>query len=162
VEVAEPNPVYCRDDRCQLFVVWGDREQIGAPLEFAGSTATVTASPRSGLVDRERVRVSGTADGARGRTVLVVQEVCFTKYSAHGCSDAVELGRATVHRDGTWGLVARVHAVLGDNDCRVPEDIFGSCRIAAQVLDAAGDPDITFGDALDWGAPAVEVEFAAP
>jgi hypothetical protein len=162
-EVSESYPVYCRGDHCKLFVVWGDGGEIGAPLEFTGSPATVAVSPRAGLVDRQ-VRVSGTADGARGRTVFVVQQMCFHKYNDHGCSNAVKLGRTTVRRDGTWGLAARVHAVLNvvpsaPYDCRAPDSFYGNCRISAQVLDTADNPDITFGDALYWGTPNVTIQF---
>jgi hypothetical protein len=67
---ANPDPEYCRDDMCRVFVEWtdaGGHESVGTrPMHFVGSPATIAISPSTGLTDGIRVRVTGSAKGPPG------------------------------------------------------------------------------------------------
>jgi hypothetical protein len=72
-----------------------------APLEFVGSPATITATPSTNLRRKQWVQAAGTAFGARGRTIAVVEEACFSLVQGSGCYSTSVWARApcvrTVH-----------------------------------------------------------------
>jgi Neocarzinostatin family len=159
----DPDPVYCRADVCRIFVVWSDGQgtvQVlsSAALEFEGSPATITAAPTTGLRKSQKVRVQGTAVGAEGQTVVVVQEACFAQVQGSGCYGTSVVGSTTIGGDGSWSMRVRVQRHLSDGtDCASP-DILGSCQLTARVLNASGQPDDSFGVSR-IGQPGVDLSF---
>jgi Neocarzinostatin family len=157
-------PVYCRADVCRIFLVWTDAEGsvqalASVPLEFVGSPATITATPTTNLRRRQRVQAAGTAFGAEGRTVMVVEEACFAIIQGSGCYGTLSLGSGTVRPDGTWALSVRVRRFLADGtDCADSGNILGQCQLTARILDASGQPDDSFGVAR-IGDPGVTLSF---
>ncbi|HEY5990054.1 MAG TPA: neocarzinostatin apoprotein domain-containing protein [Streptosporangiaceae bacterium] len=158
----DPVPVYCRADVCRIFLVWTDAEGAiqalaSAPLEFVGSPATITAAPSTNLRRKQWVQAAGTAFGAQGRTIAVVEEACFSLVQGSGCYGTSVLGSGTVRPDGTWGLRVRVRRFLADGtDCA--DNILGQCQLTARILDASGQPDDSFGVAR-IGDPGVPLSF---
>jgi hypothetical protein len=156
-------PVYCRADVCRLFLVWTDtagstQAAASDPMEFSGSPATIDASPTSGLHRVQRVRVHGTAVGAEGRTVVVVEEACFAIVQGSGCYGTLVKGSGTVAPDGTYAMPVRVTRYLADGtDCADPL-LLGSCQLTARILDASGQPDDSFGVSR-IGDPGVRLTF---
>jgi Neocarzinostatin family len=160
-------PVYCRADNCRIWVVWTDAAGTvnavpSAPLEFRGSPATITATPTSGLLDGQRVTVSGTAVGGAGRRVVVAEEACFDIVQAAGCYGSVVLASTTVGPRGGWTVgTVQVHRFLADGtDCADAANILGACQLTARVLTADGGPDDSFGVAR-LGDPGVMLDFGA-
>jgi hypothetical protein len=160
----DPVPVYCRADVCRIFLVWRDAEGsiqalASAPLEFVGSPATITATPTTNLRRKQWVQAAGTAFGAQGRTVSVVEEACFSLVQGSGCYGTLLLGSASVRPDGTWGLPVRVRRFLADGtDCGDSTNILGQCQLTARILDASGQPDDSFGVSR-IGDPGVSLSF---
>jgi hypothetical protein len=160
----DPVPVYCRADVCRIFLVWPDAEgpvQVlaSAPLEFVGSPATITATPTTNLRRKQWVRAAGTAFGAEGRTVMVVEEACFAIVQGSGCYGTLLLGSGTVRADGTWSLRVRARRFLADGtDCTDSYNLLGECQLTARILDASGRPDDSFGVAR-IGDPDVSLSF---
>jgi hypothetical protein len=168
-EVGDARPVYCRADVCHLFLSWTDA--TGLPqvlssdaLEFSGSPATVAARPSSNLTASRQVKVTGTAFGAEGRVVRILQKTCFNGASAgSGCAGDQQLPvvTTTVRADGTFSAHYRVRRLPGDgSDCADPGPI-SWCEINAIVLDAGGAPDDSFG-VSDIGQPAAFLTFRTP
>ena len=157
----DATPVYCRSDTCSLFVVWSDDAQtnvLSQPLEFVGSPATLEVAAVTDLRKNQKVVVTGTAHGAEGQVVQLVEEACFSIIQGSGCYGTFLLGQTVVSSDGTWSLRVRVSRWLADGtDCADPE-ILGACQLTARVLDASGAPDDTFGIAR-VGDPGVVVTF---
>jgi hypothetical protein len=162
----DPVPVYCRADVCRIFLVWTDTAgavQVLAsePLEFVGSPATITAAPSTNLRRKQWVQATGTAFGAEGRTVAVVEEACFAIIQGSGCYGTVLLGSGTVAPDGTWGLRVRAQRFLADGtDCADASNILGRCQLTARILDSSGRPDDSFGVSR-IGDPGVPLSFRA-
>ena len=159
----DPVPVYCRADICRIFLVWtdatGTEQSVQSPLlHFSGSPATVAATPNSDLADTQVVRVSGTALGAQGRKVQIVEHLCFQLVQGSGCEGELAVVTTTVGRDGTFAADYEVDRFLPDGtDCA---DTFeGNCVISATVLKADGQPDNSFGYA-PIGDPSVYLSFA--
>jgi Neocarzinostatin family len=159
----DPTPVYCRADACRIFAVWSDAsgEQVAAsdPLVFTGSPATITATPSSELRRRQWVRVQGTAYGAEGHAVVIVEEACFSIVQGSGCYGTIVKGVGTIAADGTYALRVRATRYLADGtDCADALNILGQCELSAQILDATGQPDDTFG-LSQRGQPAAWLTF---
>jgi Neocarzinostatin family len=159
----DAHPVYCRADGCRIFLVWTDQEgaeQVlsSAALEFQGSPATITATPTTDLRKSQKLTVRGTAVGAEGQTVVVVQEACFNMVQGSGCYGTRVLGSTTIGSDGSWSMRVRVRRFLVDGTDCASADILGSCQLTARVLDAAGQPDDSFGVARS-GQPGVALSF---
>lgn len=153
----DPDPIYCRADTCRLYAVWtttsGAERAISHALSFLGSPATIALSQAAGLRDGQHVHAYGTAIGASGQTVRLVEEACFSIIQGSGCYGTVRLGATTVAPNGTWQRTVRVHRYLADGtDCADP-DILGACEVSAVVLTPSGEPDDTFGVARR-GQPA--------
>ena len=158
----DPTPVYCRADICRVFLVWNDQDGVqqvlaSDTLEFTGSPATIVASPATGLRRTERVHVTGTAYGAEGHTVRVIEEACFSIIQGSGCYGALNAVPTTVRPDGTYGVHYRVRRFLADGtDCT--GDILGFCELNVVVLDTSGNPDDSFG-VSGRGQPAAALTF---
>ncbi|MFL6139211.1 MAG: neocarzinostatin apoprotein domain-containing protein [Frankiaceae bacterium] len=150
-EFGDGLPVYCRADVCRIFLSWTDAAgdlQVASsdPLEFTGAPATITASPSTDLRARQHVRVSGTAYGAEGRTVVVVEEACFDIIQGSGCYGTIVKRSGWVARDGTYALSVKATRYLADGtDCADAANILGHCQLTARILDASGQPDESFG-----------------
>ena len=163
-EFGDPKPVYCKSDTCHIFLVWFDAngvQQVASSdaLEFTGSPATISASPSTDLRKTQRVAVQGTAIGAEGRRVQIVEEACFGIVQGSGCYGALPAVTTTVRADGTFSTHYRVKRFLSDGtDCT--GDILGFCELSVIVPDAAGNPDDTFGISR-IGQPAVALSFSA-
>jgi Neocarzinostatin family len=162
----DAHPVYCRADGCRIFLVWTDQEGGGqqvlssAALEFEGSPATITAAPTTDLRKSQKLTVRGTAVGAEGQTVVVVQEACFNMVQGSGCYGTRILGSTAIGSDGSWSMRVRVRRLLVDGTDCASADILGSCQLTARVLDAAGQPDDSFGVARS-GQPGVALSFSS-
>jgi len=161
----DANPVYCRADICRIFLVWTDSQgtmQVlsSAPLEFEGSPATIVATPAADLRKSQKVTVTGTAVGAEGQTVDVVQEACFDIVQGSGCYGTRLLGSTTVAGDGSWTVRVRVQRFLPDGTDCASFDILGACQLTARILDGSGQPDDSFGVAR-IGQPGAALLFRA-
>jgi len=149
-EAGDPTPVYCRADICHLFAVGDDAGgnrlilDSGA-LTFTGSPATITVTPSADLNASQWVRVRGTAYGAEGQKVRIVEQSCYEIVQETGCYGAGTPVTTWVQRDGTysaWYLAKRV--LVDGTDCADP-GILGECVVSVSVLTSAGHPDDSFG-----------------
>ncbi|WP_112246203.1 neocarzinostatin apoprotein domain-containing protein [Kribbella monticola] len=149
-EAGDPTPVYCRADICHLFAVGNDASGNrlildSGVLTFKGSPATITATPSTDLRASQWVRVRGTAHGAEGRRVRIVEQSCFQIVQASGCYGAGTPVTTQVHSDGTYSAWYRAKRFLADGtDCADP-GILGSCVLSVSVLTSAGEVDNSFG-----------------
>jgi hypothetical protein len=168
-EEGDAIPIYCRADQCRVFAEWTDstgdvRSASSSRLVFVGSPATITATPDTNLVDGQRVRTYGSAVGASGRKVVVVEEDCYHLVQGTGCEGTVTLGTTRVNAHGGWHLGVTVPRVLPDGiDCADPGDFIldSTCQLTARVLTWTGQPDDTFGVSR-FGEPGAILSFAAP
>jgi hypothetical protein len=166
-EQGDPLPVYCRADQCRIFAVWtskGVLHTLASPkLQFRGSPATIIATPATDLTDGQKVVVKGTAAGAYGQTVVVVEEDCFHLVQETGCEGTVVLGKTVVQAHGLWQLSVNVPRVLPDGiDCSVPGDFIldSTCQLTARVMTSSGVPDDSFGISR-YGDPRALLSFVA-
>lgn len=149
-EAGEPTPVYCRADVCHLFAAGydasGERLVLDSgALTFRGSPATITVTPATDLRATQWVKVRGTAHGAEGRQVRIVEQACYEIVQETGCYGAATPVTTRVHRDGTysaWYLAKRI--LVDGTDCADP-GILGECGVSVSVLNSAGQPDDSFG-----------------
>jgi hypothetical protein len=126
-------------------------------LEFTGSPATIAALPATNLHKKQRVRVTGTAYGAEGQAVRIVEEACFSIVQGSGCYGALPPVSTTVRADGSYTADYRARRFLSDGtDCTA--DILGFCELNVVVLDANGSPDDSFGVSRR-GQPAAALTF---
>lgn len=164
-EEGDPFPRYCRADICRIFLVWTDAsgaQQVlsSDALNFTGSPATISVTPNSGLPRTRRVAVSGTADGAQGRQVQIVEELCVAIIQGHGCDVQFPPVVTTVRPDGSFAGHYRVRRfVTGGLDCASDISPY-YCQLSAIVLTAAGQPDYSFGDPT-FGHPHGAISFRA-
>jgi len=160
----DARPVYCRADVCRIFLVSDDVNGVqqvlsSDALEFTGSPATIVAAPNTNLRKVQRVAVTGTAYGAEGRTVQVVEQACFMIIQGSGCYGALPAVSTTVRPDGTYAVHYRVRRFLADGtDCAGGWEILGECELSVIVLDANGTPDDSFGVSR-IGEPAAPLSF---
>ncbi|MDX6287700.1 MAG: hypothetical protein QOG53_3185 [Frankiales bacterium] len=154
----DATPVYCRADACRIFVAWtttnGDRGAVASqPLEFTGSPATIKVQPATNLDAEQDVWVGGTAYGAEGKSVTVVEEICFAMVQGSGCNGATVLKTRRVFDNGKWLMKVRVTRTLFGNDCNDP-DLLGECQLTVRIGGTSGQPDDSFGVARigDQGA----------
>jgi Neocarzinostatin family len=156
-------PKYCRADICRMFVVWtdaGGAQQVlsSDALNFTGSPATIKVTPSSGLPRTRRVAVSGTADGAQGRQVQIIEELCVAIIQGHGCDAQFPAVATTVRPDGSFAARYRVRRfVTGGLDCAGDISPY-YCQVSAIILTAAGQPDYSFGDPT-FGDPHGTISF---
>lgn len=151
-EFGEPAEVYCRADSCHLFAVGddtsGNRLVLSTEaLEFKGSPATIAVTPATDLTDGQWVTVRGTALGAEGQHVQLVQHACFDLIQDTGCYGELNTVTTQVGPDGTYEALYRVSRYLPDeqsSDCADP-NILGTCVMSVTVLDSTGHPDDSFG-----------------
>lgn len=161
----DPTPVYCRADVCRIFLAWIDQDgnpQVVAsdPLTFTGSPATITARKVTALRDGQKIRVHGTAYGARGHRVEILEEACFSIVQGSGCYGQLREVRGTVDQTGHYAVSYRVHRFLADGtDCADP-GILGFCEMNVIVF-THGQPDDSFGVSRR-GQPALPLTFTAP
>ena len=165
-EFGDPTPVYCRADHCRLFLVWSSGEGVpptvltSPALEFTGSPATIAVRPSSALPSLKWVAVTGSAAGAEGHTIKVLEQGCFDLIQATGCYGQLPVKWGKVRADGTYRVKYPVQRHLADGtDCADP-DILGSCVVSVIVLDILGRHDDTFG-VRDRGDPQALLSFAA-
>lgn len=166
-EFGDAAPVYCRADLCRLFLIWEDgagaRQVLGSdPLTFVGSPATVRVNPSVNLPALKWVAVTGTARGAEGRTIKVLEQGCFDIVQARGCYGQLPVKWGKVKPDGTFRVKYPAQRHLGDEaatDCADP-DMLGQCVLSVIVLDTLGRHDDSFG-VRDYGDPAASLSFAA-
>jgi hypothetical protein len=162
-EAGEPTPVYCRADVCHLFASGYDAGgnlvilDSGA-LRFKGSPATVTVTPATNLRASQWVKVSGTAYGAQGRQIRIVEQACFEIVQETGCYGAGTPVTTRVHRDGTYSAWYLAQRILVDGTDCADSGILGECGISVNVLNSAGLPDDSFGYA-HRGDMKVELTF---
>jgi hypothetical protein len=167
-EFGDAKPVYCRADLCRLFLVWDDAEATrhvlaSGRLTFAGSPATIGVTPSSDLAALKWVAVAGTAPGAEGHTIKVLEQACFTLVQGRGCYGQLPVKWGTVRADGTFRVKYPAQRHLGDEaatDCTDP-DMLGACVLSVLVLDTLGRHDDSFG-VRDYGDPAAPLSFAPP
>jgi len=152
-------PAYCRADICHVYVEWGDPsvDALASPaLYFTGYPAVIVVRPNSHLAATERVAVSGSAHGAQGRKVQVVEEICFNIIQDTECDPMLPPVTVTAGAGGLFGTHYVVHRFLGTNDCLDlnasgwPENA-ANCQLTVKVL-KNGQPDISYGDP-SWGDP---------
>jgi hypothetical protein len=159
----DPMPVYCRADQCRMFVAWTDAsgtpQAVGSQkLKFTGLPATIAATPTDLLADGQRVVVTGTAFGAQGRKVVIVEEACYNMVQGAGCYGTRVLATGRVGPRGGWWIPVNVHRYLADGtDCSDPDAITGVCQLTARILKSDGTPDDSFGVAR-LGRPGVQID----
>jgi hypothetical protein len=158
-------PVYCRADVCRIFVVWTDSAGTTQVLSsqrlwFLGAPATIAVAPNTDLGPDQLIRASGTAKGAQGHVVELVEEACFSIVQGSGCYGTTPAVRTKVLGDGTWSRGVTVQRFLADGtDCTDP-DILGACQVTARIIGSDGQPDDTFGIAR-IGDPGASIAFRA-
>lgn len=161
--------VYCRADTCRIGLLTlpneNDEDQVlaqSAPLIFRGSPATVTAQPSTDLADYQWVHVTGTAYGAEGRLVRVVEHSCYEIIQGTGCyAEAAAVWTRVGSRGGysVWYLARRI--LMSDDtpvDCNGTDDFLLRCVISAAVYRRDGTPDNSFG-MESYGEPMVDISF---
>jgi hypothetical protein len=163
-EFGDSTPIYCRADVCRIFVSWTEddgsqRFVASSRLTFTGSPATIARKPAGDLRDGESVKVHGTALGATGQRVRVVEEACFSLVQGSGCYGRLVLATTRVQPNGRWHTRVRVHRLLADGTDCADRYILGSCMLVAEVLDPSGMPDDSFGVAR-VGDPSSLLSFA--
>lgn len=159
-------PVHCRADVCRLHLTWthtdgSQRTLVSAPLEFTGSPATVQLDRARVLPARSGVTVTGTAPGAEGLPVRVVEQACYDLVQGRGCYGRLSSRLGRVGADGRFRVRYPAQRWLADaprTDCARP-GLLGRCVISVVVLDGTGWPDDSFGVAA-WGEPAAPLHFA--
>ena len=167
-EEGDALPVYCRADQCRIFAVWTSKAGVlqslaSARLQFRGSPATITAAPAADLTDGQPVVAKGTAVGALGQHLVVVEEDCFNLIQETGCEGTVVLGQTVVAAHGLWQLSVHVARVLPDGiDCSDPDSYIpdSTCQLTARVM-TAGQPDDSYGISR-YGDPGATLAFLAP
>lgn len=157
----DPVPVYCRADICRYYVEWtagGHFHSIHTrKMNFVGSPATISVTPASGLVDGQRVHVSGSAVGSTGDYVTIVEESCFSIIQGSGCNGALPLATFKLTPKGTYSGSVSLFRVLGDGEDCV-DAMFG-CELSAVVLNDEGQADDSFGLSR-IGRPAATLTFS--
>ncbi|TDU88763.1 neocarzinostatin family protein [Kribbella voronezhensis] len=149
-DVGQPRPTYCRADVCHLFAVGydgaGQRLILeSVALRFRGSPATISATPSTDLAAAQWVRVRGTAHGAEGHQVQIVERACFDIIQETGCYQPGKVVTTRVHSDGTYSTYYLAKRILVDGeDCEADYNL-GDCVLSVAVLDSAGQPDDSFG-----------------
>lgn len=161
-------PVYCRDDGCRIILAWtegddpddpaGYHSVVSQPLEFTGSTATISVSPSRNLSKTRWVTVTGTALGAEGHTIKVFEQACYDLVQGNGCYGQLPVTWGTVKADGTYRVKYQARRYLSTGDDCVNPDILGSCLVSVVVLDAQGRRDDSFG-VSSIGDPGAGVSF---
>ncbi len=155
-------PVYCRADHCRVFLAWTD--QAGEPqdsssgtLKFKGAPATIVVSTATNLHGRQLVGVRGTAFGARGHKIKVLEEACYAIIQGSGCYGQLPAVASVVRDNGRYFVHYRVTQFLADGtDCNDP-GILGSCELSVIVL-TKGQPDNSYG-LSSIGQPAAQITF---
>ncbi len=164
-EFGDSVPVYCRADRCRVFLAWtdagGDQRDISsAPLKFKGAPATIAVSTSMNLHGRQLVGVRGSAFGARGHKVMVLEEACYAIIQGSGCYGQLPVVSGVVTSKGRYFVRYRVRQFLADGtDCDDP-GILGSCELSVIVL-TRGQPDNSYG-LSSVGHPAAQITFLPP
>lgn len=166
MEFGEPTTVYCRADVCHLFAVGnapdGSRLVLDSgALRFKGSPATITATPSTNLAATQWVWVRGTAYGAEGRQVRIVQHACFEIIQETGCYGERPTVTTRVRADGTYATPYRVNRWLPDGTDCFDVGFLGECVLSVTVLDRAGHPDDSFGYSAN-GDMMTPIAFAGP
>jgi hypothetical protein len=149
-EFGNPTPIYCRADRCRLFVAGTDSagsELVldSGPLTFNGSPATITVTPSDQLADSQWVEVTGTAYGAEGRQVQIVEHACFHIIQDTGCYGEGAVVSTVVRSDGTYAADYLAMRFLDNGEDCAAEGNLGDCVLSVTVLTTAGTPDNSFG-----------------
>jgi hypothetical protein len=167
-EFGDDAPLYCRSDLCRIFLAWSvappdegvPLQVLASPaLEFTGSPATIAVSPWFDLPALKWVAVTGTAYGAEGHTIKVLEQSCFDMVQGSGCYGQLPVKWGKVKADGTYKVKYPAQRHLGDGtDCAEPF-ILGSCVLSVIVLDALGRHDDTFG-VRSLGDPQGSLTFA--
>ncbi len=161
----DSTPVYCRADGCRIFLAWTDQggspqSSSSAPLKFKGAPATIVVSTTSNLHGRQLVGVRGTAFGARGHEVMVLEEACYAIIQGSGCYGQLPAVSAVVGANGRYFVHYRVKQFLADGtNCSDP-GILGSCELSVIVL-TNGQPDDSYGLSR-IGQPAAQITFRTP
>ncbi|ONI78264.1 hypothetical protein BWI15_01945 [Kribbella sp. ALI-6-A] len=166
MEFGEPTTVYCRADVCRLFAVGdapdGTRLVLDSgALRFRGSPATIAATPSTDLAAEQWVTVHGTAYGAEGRQVRIVQHACFEIIQETGCYGERPTVTTWVRADGSYATPYRVNRWLADGTDCVEPGFLGSCVLSVTVLDRDGEPDDSFGYSAN-GDMMTPIAFAGP
>lgn len=160
----DPVPIYCRADGCHIFLAWSDQNsepQVVASqaLQFVGAPARIHARPSSNLRDGQVIHINGSAYGAVGHRVMVLEEACYNIIQGSGCYGALPAVTSWVKPDGTFSVNYHASRYLADGtDCADPE-ILGSCEMSVIVF-SHGQPDDSFGVSR-IGQPAAQITFAS-
>jgi hypothetical protein len=149
-EAGEPTPVYCRADSCHLFVAGTDAagSQLvldSGPLTFNGSPATITVTPSDQLEASQWVEVTGTAYGAQGRQVQIVEHACFEIIQDTGCYGEGTVVTTVVRSDGTYAADYLAKRFLDNGEDCEHDGNLGQCVLSVTVLTTAELPDNSFG-----------------
>jgi hypothetical protein len=162
-DVGQPRPTYCRADICHLFAVGYDSAGQRLTLEsvalrFTGSPATITATLDTDLAASQWVKVRGTAYGAEGHQVQIVERACFDIIQETGCYQPGKIVTTRVHSDGTYSAWYLAKGILVDGSDCAEGFYLGDCFLSVAVLDSAGQPDDSFG-VFWWGDMSTPLAF---
>jgi hypothetical protein len=155
-------PIYCRADHCHMFLVWTGSDgtpQVAssAALQFSGAPARIHVRPSTNLTSPQTVRVNGSAYGARGHNVQILEEACFSIVQGSGCYGALPPVTSYVSNMSTFAVNYSARRFLSDGtDCNDP-NMLGQCEITVVVY-SHGKPDDSFGVSA-LGQPAAFLTF---
>jgi hypothetical protein len=163
-DIGDSVPNYCRADGCHIFLAWTDangQPQVASsnPMEFAGAPARIHARPSSALTNNEKIRVNGSAYGAFGHRVQIVEEACYDIAQGSGCYGALPAVTTWIKPNGTFAIHYRAQRFLADGTDCASADILGSCEMTVIVL-THGQPDDSFGVSA-IGQPAAQITFTS-
>src|SRR5581483_895969 len=116
-DVGDAWPIYCRADHCQIFLVWPDANGVvqfvsSGDLQFSGAPAHIHAHPSRGLRNGQVIRANGSAYGAQGHKIRILEEACYRIVQGSGCYDQLPAVVMRVGSDGTFTTPYRVRRYL--------------------------------------------------
>ena len=115
-----------------------------APIRFLAPGLTATVSPRSDLVDRQSVRVTGRQPSLAGRLVRIRQLACDTTDPFHPICSAGAVLAARLDAQGRLAASFPVRRLVGTEDCARNRYPVPDCSIEITAIAEAGAVDRRF------------------
>lgn len=114
------------------------------PIRFLVPGLTATVTPRSDLVDRQSVRVTGRQPGLAGRLVRIRQLACDTTDPFHPICSAGAVLAARLDSQGRLATSVPVRRFVGTEDCARNRYPVPDCSIEITAITEAGAVDRRF------------------